>query len=412
MNPASDPSSPAARVDPPEATARLLTELARALEAQTFVKLTLSKPRKGAADEDRPLRAVGRLVEIRGEPMLSLVLSHKTRDITRNHPLAEAPDAVWELLSDSLGEAYLFTTAANLELRTNKRGTPRFHQKAATFEQGGAPQAHNRPRNYILEASKAPYLQELGIVDGKGRVRDSKQGKFRQLQNFIRVLDPLVTKAGLRDRERLRVVDIGCGKAYLTFALHDYCNQVLGIPTEVVGIDQNADLVTFNNGVVARLGLQGLTFTHSTAEEHPTGAADIVVALHACDTATDDALFAGLAADAALIIAVPCCQKELRPQFQVPADELPLFRHDTFKDRYTQMLTDSLRSLLLESQGYTSRVVEFISDSHTHRNVMIQAIKGDTRVPRDKRRAEADALMARYGIDQHRLNGLLAAQET
>jgi hypothetical protein len=183
------------------------------------------------------------------------------------------------------------------------------------------------------------------------------------------------------------------------------------VPTEVLGIDRNEELVATCNGVAQTLGLEGLRFERSAAGDRPLGAADVVVALHACDTATDDALFAGLAAGASVIVAVPCCQKELRPQFQAPPEEAALFRHDTFKDRYTQMLTDSVRSLLLESEGYTSQVIEFISDSHTHRNVMILAVRGGKGGDRGARKGEAEALMARYGIGEQRLVSLLAGRE-
>ena len=138
-------------------------------------------------------------------------------------------------------------------------------------------------------------------------------------------------------------------------------------------------------------------------------AADIVVALHACDTATDVALFKGVVADASIIMVVPCCQQELRPQLKVPIDERPLLKHDTFKDRYSQMITDALRGLLLESQGYRTRVMEFISDAHTHRNVMIVGTHDASLRDRDTKRAQATELMRRYGIAHQQLESLLLA---
>ena len=219
----------------------------------------------------------------------------------------------------------------------------------------------------------------------------------------------MVGKSTLRGASRLRVVDMGCGKGYLTFALYDYCNNELGIETEVLGVDRNAELVGTCNRVAQQLGYERLRFTCSTVETIDLAAADIVVALHACDTATDVALFKAIAAGASIIMAVPCCQKELRPQFKVPADERPLLKHDTFKDRYAQMVTDALRGLLLETQGYRTRVIEFISDAHTHRNVMIVGVLDPAFAGRAAKRAEAAALQQRYGIAHQQLNTLLVA---
>ena len=261
----------------------------------------------------------------------------------------------------------------------------------------------------MLDPAKAPYLRELGIVGAEGKVRHDKADKYKQLQHIIKLLDDLVPKSVLAGAQRLHVVDMGCGKGYLTFALYDYCNNELGIETHVLGVDRNAELVGTCNRVAAQLGYTRLQFVCSTVETIDLAAADIVVALHACDTATDVALFKAIAAGAAIIMAVPCCQKELRPQFKVPVDERPLLKHDTFKDRYSQMVTDALRGLLLETQGYRTRVIEFISDAHTHRNVMIVGVRDPAFSGRALKRAEAAALRQRYGIDHQQLETLLLA---
>jgi len=385
---------------------RLLDHLSEALSGGTFVKLTLSKPRKGAP-ADGPRQVFARPVDLRAGPHLSLLFRHPTRDVTRNVPLADARDEIARLLSDTFDNAHLFTTAADLELRSNKRGEAHLHRHAATFTE--APDArHDRAKRYVLDPAASPWLRELGIVSPEGHVKSDKADKYRQLQSIVKHVDELVDGAGLRSRTGLRVVDFGCGKAYLTFALYDYFNHHLRVPTEVVGVDRNAELMDTCAGVAARVGYDRLTFTCSSVEDFDPGAADVIVALHACDTATDLALYRGVTSGAALVLTVPCCQKELRPQLRPPADELPLLRHDTFKDRYAQMLTDGLRALLMDGEGYRTRVFEFISDSHTHRNVMIAAVRpenGENR--RAERRAEAEALKARYGLTEQRLDRLL-----
>lgn len=391
--------------------AELLDLLAAALVDGSFVKLTLSKPVRGAP-ADGPRQVFARPVELRAGPHVSLLYRHPSKDVTRNVPRGEAREAVAALLADAFGNAHLFTTGADVELRTNKRGEARLHRHAATFTE--APDArHDRPKRYVLDPAASPWLRALGIVSPEGHVKSDKADKYRQLQSLVKHVDELVDDAGLRARDRLRIVDFGCGKAYLTFALYDYFNHHLGVPTEVVGVDRNAALMATCAGVAAELGYARLAFTCSGVEDYDPGATDVIVALHACDTATDLALYRGVTSGAALVLAVPCCQKELRPQLRPPADELPLLRHDTFKDRYAQMLTDGLRALLLDGEGFRTRVFEFISDAHTHRNVMIAAMRGPGAADskrRATRRGEAEALKARYGLRSQALDALLAGR--
>lgn len=389
--------------------AALLSSFAQSLDAGTFVKLALGKAARRVAADGTPTatQALVRPVDIRGQRHVSIRFRYPNRDVTQNHPVADAVAVVSGLLADAFGNAHLFTTDADLELRTNNKGVPRLSRHAATFTEP-PDAAHDRPKRYLLDPAEAPYLRELGIVSPEGHIKSDKADKYRQLQNIVKLLDELVRGSDLASRPRLRVVDFGCGKAYLTFALYDYFNHHLGVPTEVVGVDRNAELMATCAGIAARVGYTGLRFTCATVESHDPGAVDVLVALHACDTATDVALYKGVAAGAGLVVAVPCCQKELRPQLRPPADEQPLLKHDTFKDRYAQMLTDGLRGLLMESAGYRTRVIEFISDAHTHRNVMITAVRDPSAVPSARRLAEVQAMKARYGIERQTLERLLA----
>jgi SAM-dependent methyltransferase len=405
MTPSSD-SAPAA-----QPVIALAVAVAEALVAGTFVKLTLSKSRRRGNAE--ATQAFVRVVSIKGEPHISVLYRYPSKDITQNHPVAAAKEGVARLLEDTFQNAHLFTTLADLELRTNNKGESKLHRHKPTFNEP-ADGAHDRQKRYVLDPATAPYLKELGIVSPEGHVKSDKADKYRQLQNIVKLLDEFVQKSELLTKPRIRVVDFGCGKAYLTFAVHDYFNNHLGIPTDVVGVDRNVALMDSCNTIARQLGYSTLTFLCSNVEEYDPGAVDVLIALHACDTATDVALYKGVAAGASLVIAVPCCQKELRPQLRPPADELPMLKHDTFKDRYAQMLTDAMRGLLMESQGYRSRVIEFISDAHTHRNVMIVAVREPGSRTADEpaknaRMEEVRALKNRYQIQRHTLETLLAA---
>jgi hypothetical protein len=385
----------------------LVATFTEALSQGSFVKLTLSKPRKPADPlEPGPDQAFVRLVEIRKRPHVSVLFRYKRKDVTNNWPVEQAGAVISEQLTRHFLNAHLFTTAGDHELRTGKNGEPHLARHKPTFREPGD-RSHDRTKAYVLDPATAPYLQELGIVSQGGHVRSDKADKYKQLQNLIKLLDAQVERSTLKAKDRLRVVDMGCGKAYLTFALYDYFNHYLGVPTEVVGADLNAELVQTCNEIAGRLGYASLSFVCSSVQEVELGQVDLLVALHACDVATDDALYRGIAAGASLLMVVPCCQKELRPQLRPPADERPLLKHDTFKDRYAQMLTDGLRGLLMESRGYRTKVIEFISDAHTHRNVMILGALDPAFVGGEARLAEARQLMERYGVTEQRLVGLL-----
>ncbi len=389
----------------------LLNELVAALDAGAFVRLTLGKAKRTSSDRSlRPIRAFVRVVDIRSAPHLSVLLRYPNKDVTENHPIADARPAIRALLEQTFDNAHLFTTRGDVEMRTNRRGEARLFRSKATFTEAPS-QEHDRARQYVLDPADAPYLRDLGIVGAEGKVRGAQHDKYRQLQSLITILDDLVRKSPVSQKPHLRVVDMGCGKGYLTFALYDYCNRVLGIETDVLGVDRNRELVAFCNQVARKLGYTRLQFIESSVEDCELDGADIVVALHACDTATDVALFKAVAANAAIVMVVPCCQKELRPQLDVPPDERPLLKHDTFKDRYSQMLTDAVRGLLLEAQGYRTRVMEFISDAHTHRNVMITGVRDVALPNRDAKCADARALLQRYGVTRQTFERLLDAAE-
>ncbi len=393
-------------MDPTQAFIKALED---ALAARTFARLSFGKARKPLPGADAaPEQISARLVEIKGEPQLSFLVRHKARDLTLNHPFAKVRAVVTDLLATTFYNAHLFTTAADIDLRSNNKGELRlYHSKPSVH--AATVQAHDREKQYVLDPAKAPYLVALGVTSAGGHLKGEKADKYRQLQNIIHLVDQFSAGSPLRTKSKLRIVDMGSGKAYLTFALYDYFNNHLGIATEVVGIDHNQALVDSSNALASRLAYQGLHFECGTVEASEVGAVDLLVALHACDTATDAALFKGITAGAAMIMAVPCCQKELRPQFKPPASEQALFKHDTFKDRYSQMLTDALRGLLMESQGYRTQVIEFISDAHTHRNVMLVAVREDKSRQKGARLAEVDALMDRYRIKHQNLATLLAS---
>jgi SAM-dependent methyltransferase len=227
--------------------------------------------------------------------------------------------------------------------------------------------------------------------------------KFRQIENFAEILTHLIDEAPLPRDRRLRVFDMGCGKGYLTFAA---C-ELLGEGADIVGIEARGELVDFCNRTASEQGLATrLSFREGSIADTEIEGADILIALHACDTATDDALAKAIAANVALAVVAPCCQKEVRPQLVAPPVLSPSLRHGIFEERHAEFATDALRALLLEWSGYRTRVIEFISTEHTAKNLMITAVRAGKKADP----ATADRIRefaAFYGIRRQALAGQL-----
>ena len=241
------------------------------------------------------------------------------------------------------------------------------------------------------------------IPNPDGTIRPSMEAKFRQIHRFVELLSPLLTEARLLAGEHpLRVTDMGAGKGYLTFALHEHLRSVALRPVSTRGVEVRTDLVEHTNAVVRRMRWEGLEFVPGSIAGTPLDRTDVVIALHACDTATDDALARGIDAGATLLVVAPCCHKEIRPQIVPPAVLAGALHHGILLEREAEFLTDALRAALLECAGYEPRVFEFISPEHTSKNLMIVAIKREATVD-TKARTRVQELARFYGVKEQRL---------
>ena len=344
--------------------------LRNAVADGSLVKLTLGKP----DGRDPALKNLFiRPVLLKSGPRLAFVWRYATKDVTKNHESADALRVIEPLLGNDFLDAHLFTSSGSAQLETGG-GAPRLRIKAASRAQA-MPSANDREKSRPIGPGVA-WLRALGITDQSGRPMTAMADKFRQIQKFGEILGHLIGQAALPEGRRLNLYDMGCGKGYLTFA----ASEILGERALVRGVEARADLVDFCNRTAAEQGLAGrLAFTVGTIEETEAGDADILVALHACDTATDDALAKGVAAGAALMVVAPCCQKEVRPQIAAPPVLQSALRHGIFVERQAEFVTDALRAQLLEWAGYSVRVMEFISTEHTAKNTMITALRGRER---------------------------------
>jgi SAM-dependent methyltransferase len=336
--------------------------------------------------------------------MLAFVWRHATRDSTKNYPPEEGLKRIEPLIGREFLDAHLFTLTEIAQLECGD-GQPRLRQTKRPEPikpAGGGPSEAAAPSNdrskvYAI-AANAPWLEALGVTGPGGSPRKGMAAKFRQIQKFAELLIHFTEEADFPGAKPLSVFDMGCGKGYLTFAVA----AALGDRVRVRGVEARPDLVEFCNRVALEQGFGArLSFAAGTIADTPLEEIDILIALHACDTATDDALAKGIAAGARLLVVAPCCQKEVRPQLIAPPVLARPLRHGIFQERQAEFATDALRAQLLEWAGYRAQAFEFVSTEHTGKNLMIAAIrKGE----RDESLAPAiREFAAFYGIKRQAL---------
>lgn len=399
---------------PPAATApaheRFLHLVRLALAGGQFAKLLLSGP---VGDDEDVERLTVRLVELRGEPALSFLWRHRTKDITKNHALEAGLAELATLLGARFRNAHLHTAIEEVQFAVSRKGRETLRVTRVDADEVPAPAAHDKAKQRPLEMAH-PVWSALGLthlVKGEPALVPAMARKWKQINRFVEILSSAVDEAGLAGP--VRVADFGSGKGYLTFAVHDWL-QAHGLQPRVTGIELRDDMVKLCNAVIEGEQLAGIRFDQGDVRTQAVQPLDVMIALHACDIATDHALHVGLQSGASIIMSSPCCHKELRPQMTLPAVLRPMLQHGIHLGQEAEMVTDSLRALLLESQGYRTQVFEFIALEHTSKNKMILAVKaqGPAAEALAARRPELLAQIAEikrfYGLREQRLEQLLA----
>lgn len=373
--------------------------LGLSLDQSHFVKMSLGNYQ---GDEAELKSIIVKKVVIKREDKLSFTYRYKTRDIVKNYALDDALARIDAALDD-FHTATLFTTQADFILERRKGAY--FLKQSTPTNKAPADTSHDRQKNRAIDAKDKQYLRHLNITDAKGAVYKNAQDKFRQINKYVEILAPL-----LPEKNMLTIADMGSGKGYLTFALYDYIAS-LGRAAQVTGVEYRQDMVDLCNDIARQCHYDGLSFVQGKIEDYQAPALDILIALHACDTATDDAIAKGVQAGAELIVVAPCCHKQIRREMEKagPPDELAfILKHGTFLERQAEMTTDALRCLLLEQAGYSTKAFEFIMGEHTPKNVMIVATKArKTDAQKQKARQTFDAAKSFFGIGQHYLERAL-----
>lgn len=392
---------------------QFFTLVKETFRTNTFQRLVLSKYHGEQIDLER---ITIRAVTIKSELLLSFLYQYKTNHVTKNLTLSDTISFLEKSLGAEFNNAHLLSDEWEVQLSFSKKGKILLnkHRNKNNSPTGETPTdkehlAHNKEKHRFVEQSR-PYLRELGITDTNGQIIPAMSRKWKQINKFIEVLSRAIENTGLTQNEQVHIADFGSGKAYLTFAVHDYLSAQLGVKTQVTGVELRQNLVDLCNQTASKLCLNGIQFEQGDVKHFAAKNINVMIALHACDTATDYAIHMGIRTDAEIIMCSPCCHKQIRPQLKSPALLAPVLQHGIHLGQEAEMITDGLRALLLEANGYDTQVFEFISLEHTSKNKMILAQK--RKVPRDNSviLQQIAAIKSFYGIEEHCLEQLLKSR--
>lgn len=387
--------------------ATILSELHISIGSPEFVKLTLGSYH----GNDPALKNVYvKPVLIKNKEMFSFTYRYQTRDITKNHEQHEAYNLLSSWISNHAFHALsIFLTSNHVIFQRNKNGkwTKRQEKPASKTTRV---LSHDKPKERKLPDTQRHYLHALRLTDAQGNVYKNTQDKWKQINHFIELLSTELEHLPAQDT--IQVVDMGSGKGYLTFALYDYLTNVLHRNTGIKGIEWREDLVQLCNDIATEASFSQLHFAQGSIADYQHGEEKLhlLMALHACDTATDDAIFKGIQHQAQLIVVAPCCHKQIRRELEKnqPSNDLDFMTgHGIFLERHSEMLTDSMRMLILEYFGYKTKALEFVSDTHTPKNVLIIAtFKGIDPSEQKKIKKKLHSLKSYFGVGEHYLEKL------
>ena len=347
-------------------------------------------------------KAAIRPVRISGQLVYQVEYTFEKKVTHENLNAEDAVKKSLDLITEDFKQINIFLEGEDIQVLASKPASPKVSRKGGTKKQGSL--EHNQKKNYIIpDGQPVDFLVRLGVMDKDGRVFKKHYGKFRQINRYLEIVEDVFPYLPeYADGRPLKIIDFGCGKAYLTFAIYYYLKVLKQRNVEIIGLDLKTDVIDFCNKVAHDLKYHELKFLMGDIADYTSDHADMVVTLHACDTATDYALINAVSWNTKVILSVPCCQHELFSQIKSDVHQ-PMLKHGILKDRLTEYLTDGLRGLKLEACGYDVAMIEFTSLEHTARNIMIKAVKND---------AAADALeAAENGADRRQQAAILRAAE-
>jgi hypothetical protein len=367
-----------------------------------LIKITLGNKREKAAD----LKNIFiKPVRIKNTQKLAFTYRNQTNDTFKNYDLKESLILIEKMLQTDFFNADLFTAENDFHLSTDKNETVKIITRPASLSIKNDDLLHDKQKKRVVNSTTAIYLKELGITTAEGVVKKDMQDKFKQINRYVEIIEGIIKDINFG--KKITVADMGSGKGYLTFALYDYLTSNLKLAATVAGIELREDLVNKCNQIAGNINYHNLSFKKGTIQDADLAAIDMLIALHACDTATDDAIYKGIMANAKVIICAPCCHKQIRKQM-LPQNELKsITKHGILLERQAEIVTDTIRSLILEAYGYKTKVFEFIATEHTPKNVLIVGTKVEkTEAAKLESLDKVEALKKLFNIKSHYLQTL------
>lgn len=348
-----------------------LNQLIQKIREDGLLDAVLSNPVSGSELEKVKIRPV----KIKEEMLWQITVYRNHQVFHENCNISDTLETLKEYIGNPFRQAQIETKQFRNTVLIGKKGTTTIKQKRkeAALETPEV-KSHNREKNYIIrEGEPVDFLVELGVMSRDGKVLKNKYDKFRQINRFLEFIEDVLP--ALPKERVLRVIDFGCGKSYLTFAMYYYLHVLKGMELEVTGLDLKKDVIAHCGKLAEKLGYQGLHFEMGDIAGYKDAkGADMVVTLHACDTATDYALAQAIEWGARVILSVPCCQHEVNRQIKCEPLESVL-KYGIIKERMSALLTDALRAEMLKEQGYETQILEFIDMEHTPKNLLIRAVR-------------------------------------
>ncbi len=371
---------------------------------ETLVEAQFSQLKKGSCEADDFLYGCEKIkvrpIWLKGDIQIQMEYFKGTQAFHENYLLKEGIETLIKLAETHYKQMKLMTTAYDYDLKINR--LQEASVKRAVSPKNRELGEHDRKKTYLLtEGEVVDFLVHLGVMDENGKVFKKKYDKFKQLNRFLEFVEDcmpaLLSRYEASGRRAIEIIDFGCGKAYLTFALYHYLVNIKRLPVHIIGLDLKKDVIAYCDGVAQALNYEGLKFLEGDIKDYVQAEqVDMVVTLHACNNATDEALAKAVKWQSKVILSVPCCQHEFFEQLHSPT-QVPMLKHGILKDKLNALVTDSLRGLVLETLGYDVQMLEFIDMTHTPKNVLIRAFKQEG-VGLEKDWSAVTAFKASWGL--------------
>lgn len=379
---------------------RFFNQVAEAVGQGTLVKMTLSKP----AEKHDDLRNVYvKPVLIKEKRLFAFTYHYERRDEVKNYDAEQMLDILREMIPNRFLNTVLFTVSEDVTLLVSSKGKVTIQTKKVQ-ECREQNLEHDKQKTRLINPAN-PWWYQLGLTTREGKITADMQHKFKQIYKYTEIVESLVKP--MKFEGTVHIADMGAGKGYLTFALHELLTQRLNLEVDIKGVEIRPDLVLKINEIIKSSGLKGLEFVESSIEAYHPEKLDVLIALHACNTATDDAIASGIKAGAKLIVCAPCCHKQIRQEMERSGKVDAVTRYGIFLERQAVMITDTIRALILEYYGYKTQVMEFIEMEHTPKNVLLVGRKINKETNRAHILQQIADLKAQHGIKQHYLESIL-----